>query len=107
MALIFPGKNTGVGCHVLLQGIFPTKGLNLSLPALAGRFFASPNLVHPKFFSYFLWDVAAPSPYTPVTHTPPPVLSFFVSLSSVHLARSIWLLMQEPPSLPHADLINL
>ena len=24
----FPGKNTGVGCHCLLQGIFPTQGLN-------------------------------------------------------------------------------
>ena len=23
-----PGKNTGVGCHVLLQGIFPTQVLN-------------------------------------------------------------------------------
>ena len=27
-----PGKNTGVGCHVLLQGIFPTQGLNPGLP---------------------------------------------------------------------------
>ena len=26
-----PGKNTGVDCHFLLQGIFPTQGLNLSL----------------------------------------------------------------------------
>ena len=26
-----PGKNTGVGCHVLLQGIFPTQGLNPDL----------------------------------------------------------------------------
>ena len=26
------GKNTGVGCHTLLQGIFPTKGSNLDLP---------------------------------------------------------------------------
>ena len=26
-----PGKNTGVGCHFLLQGIFPTQGLNLRL----------------------------------------------------------------------------
>ena len=26
-----PGKNTGVGCHALLQRIFPTQGLNLSL----------------------------------------------------------------------------
>ena len=25
-----PGKNTGVGCHDLLQGIFPTQGSNLS-----------------------------------------------------------------------------
>ena len=24
----FPGKNTGVGCHFFLQGIFPTQGLN-------------------------------------------------------------------------------
>ena len=24
-----PGKNTGVSCHALLQGIFPTQGLNL------------------------------------------------------------------------------
>ena len=27
-----PGKNTGVGCHTLLQGIFPTQGLNPGLP---------------------------------------------------------------------------
>ena len=27
-----PGKNTKVGCHVPLQGIFPTQGSNLSLP---------------------------------------------------------------------------
>ena len=27
-----PGKNTGVGGHFLLQGIFPTLGLNLGLP---------------------------------------------------------------------------
>ena len=26
------GKNTGVGCHALLQGIFPTQGLNPDLP---------------------------------------------------------------------------
>ena len=29
---ISPGKNTGVGCHSLLQGIFPTQGSNLDLP---------------------------------------------------------------------------
>ena len=37
-----PGKNAGLGCCALLQGIFPTQGLNLCLlhlPALAGGFF--------------------------------------------------------------------
>ena len=34
---ILPGKNTGVGCHALLQGIFPTQGLDPSL-SLAGGF---------------------------------------------------------------------
>ena len=37
------GKNTGMGCHFLLQGIFLTQELNphlLSL-ALAGEFFAT------------------------------------------------------------------
>ena len=29
----FLGRNTGVGCHFLLQGIFPTQGLN---PCLLG-----------------------------------------------------------------------
>ena len=28
----FPGKDTGVGCHTLGQGIFPTQGSNLDLP---------------------------------------------------------------------------
>ena len=28
----FPGKNTGVGCHFLLQEIFPTQGLNPGFP---------------------------------------------------------------------------
>ena len=30
----FPGKNTGVGCHVLLQRIFPTQGSNPRLSCL-------------------------------------------------------------------------
>ena len=36
----FSEKNTGVGCHFPLHGIFPTQGLNLQLvfPALAGGF---------------------------------------------------------------------
>ena len=39
----FPGKNTGAGCHFLLQRIFLTQGSNLRLlfPALAGGFFTT------------------------------------------------------------------
>jgi len=30
----FPGKNTGVGCHFYLQGIFPVWGIKPTSPAL-------------------------------------------------------------------------
>ena len=42
--LNFSGKNTGAGCHYLLQGIFPTQGSKQHLfasPVLAGRFYRS------------------------------------------------------------------
>ena len=26
LSMDFPGNNTGVGCHFLLQGVFPTQG---------------------------------------------------------------------------------
>ena len=29
LSMGFPSKNTGVDCHFLLQGIFPTQGLGL------------------------------------------------------------------------------
>ena len=31
LSMDYPGKNTGVGCHFLFQGIFSTLGLNLYL----------------------------------------------------------------------------
>ena len=34
-----PGKNTGVGCHILLQEIFPTQGLNPGLPHCMQMFY--------------------------------------------------------------------
>ena len=57
------GKNTGVGCHTLLQGIFPTQGSNLCLShlrPLAGRSTSVTReaLIHPYlssdiyFFTY-------------------------------------------------------
>ena len=61
-----PGKNTGVGCHALLQGIFPTQRQNpgLMFPALAGRFFTTSITIYNKrmifsknffFFCHAMW----------------------------------------------------
>ena len=47
----FPGNDTGVGCHFLLQGIFPTQGLN-------------PGLLHCRQIIY--WLNYKGSPYLPV-----------------------------------------
>ena len=44
-----PSKNTGVGCHALLQGIFPTQGLNCK------------SLMSPAEFRFF-------NPYLPFQH---------------------------------------
>ena len=38
LSMGFPGKNTGIGCHFLLQGIFPSHGMS---PALAAGFFTT------------------------------------------------------------------
>ena len=43
-----PGKNTGVGCHALLQGIFPTQGSN-------------PGLLHCRWILYQLSHQGSPS----------------------------------------------
>ena len=40
----FPGKNTGAGCHLHLQRIFPTQGLNphlLQVSYISSRFFTA------------------------------------------------------------------
>ena len=43
LSMGFSKQEFGSGLHALLQGIFPTQGLNLRLmsPALAGRFFTT------------------------------------------------------------------
>ena len=38
---IFPGKNTGVCCHFLLQGNLPDPGIEPTSPTLAGRYFTT------------------------------------------------------------------
>ena len=50
-----PGKNTGVGCHFLLQGIFLTQELNLCLLALVGRFFTTELPGKPLDVAHTCW----------------------------------------------------
>ena len=63
----FPGKNTGVSCHFLLQGVFPNPGIepsSVSSPALAGGFFTTEPPGKPSWpLNYYLfldvWCVGA------------------------------------------------
>ena len=38
---VSPGKNTGVACHALHQGLFPNWGVEHTSLALAGGFFTT------------------------------------------------------------------
>ena len=47
-----PGKNTEMGCHALLQGIFPTQGLEPRSPALQADSLQSEPPGKPLFYPY-------------------------------------------------------
>ena len=62
----FPSKNTGMGCHFFLQGIFLTQGLNLGLPFCRRILFFEPPCVL-RCFSHVqlcvtLWTAACQAP---------------------------------------------
>ena len=50
-----PGRNTGVGCHTLLQGIFPTQGSN-------------PGLLHCRWILYCLSHQGSPCMYVHIMY---------------------------------------
>ena len=54
-----PGKNTGVGCHALLQGIFWTQGSNPGLPHCIRSFttWATREVETSHYFSLFFFIV--------------------------------------------------
>ena len=81
---ICPGKNTGVGCHALLLGIFPTQGLNLHLLYLS----------HCRQILWQLSRLGSPVLILPVLNHLTCLISYYTSHSSclcesvnaVHLA---------------------
>ena len=51
---VSPGKNTGVGCHALLQGIFPTQGSNQRLQSWSFPFFLGEGFILVTWFAVVL-----------------------------------------------------
>ena len=59
--VIFPGKNTGVSCHFLLQGIFPTQGSNPCVsPASQAKSFPTEPSRQPRVLVTASWKVPWP-----------------------------------------------
>ena len=61
-----PGKNTGVGCHFLLQGIFPTQGLDLGLPHHRQILYC---LSHQRMYNGEPVGIVCWAPLYPLVHT--------------------------------------
>ena len=66
----FPGKNTGVGCHFLLQGIVPIQRLNLCLLHWQAGSLPLSYLGSPLTYSDYSSDHASPRPH-PINHRTP------------------------------------
>ena len=66
---ILQGKNTVVGCYALLQGIFPTQGLNPSLmfSALASVFFTTSATWKAWFYYFVFYLIYALNPGSQIT----------------------------------------
>ena len=85
----FPGKSTGVGCHCLLQGIFPTQGSNPGLPHCRQRLY---RLSHQRIMVTFIMK---PSLTIPGCH----------SLCSIIVASSITTMMMSTSTFSQNVLI--
>ena len=91
-----PGKSSGVGCHALLQGIFPTQGSN-------------PGLLHCRQILYFLshqgsprilaW-VACPFSILPMS---PPLLIYRHHIPCGTFVKAAWWASFSPVSVAASD----
>ena len=92
-----PGKSTEVGCHALLQGIFPTQGLNPSLLSLlhwqAGSLPLAPPQMITEATRHGLFQHPALLTYKCVY-----IFSSSITFTSTH--SQILPILQIPPPLP-------
>ena len=86
----FPGTNTGVGCHFLLQEIFPTQGLNPGLPHCRQMLLPSeppgksPGIFFLKCSLNNLWHTNI------VTQTHTPILVLIYAFLATSNPRGLW-----------------
>ena len=81
-----PGKNTEVGCHALLQGIFQTQGSNPGLLNLLDWQVGTSRLVPPKQNLSWVWLIlyhTARLKYTVI-------LPHIVSAGAIYVAKFSW-----------------
>ena len=57
----FPGKSTGMGCHFLLQGIFPTQGSNPGLPHCRQLLYHLSHQGNPSLYSCHFFLISSAS----------------------------------------------
>ena len=88
----FPGKNTGVGCHFLLQGIFPTQGLK-------------PGLPHCRQTLYCLSHQGSPTLQPHGLYSPWNSLGQNTGMGSCSLLQGIFPTQGSNPGLPHCRWI--
>ena len=85
---VSPGKNTGVGCHALLQGIFPTQGSNPGLLHCRRILYHLSHQGRPKpsFLQPVPWGARAASKTSECPHPSPSLSPFSIKLQlSSHL----------------------
>ena len=69
-----PRENTGVGCHAVLQGIFPTQGLNPGLLQCRWILYHLSHQGSPRILEWVKWSEVAqsyPTLCNPVDCSPP------------------------------------
>ena len=86
----FPGKNTGVGCHFLLQGFFPPQGWNLSV---------LPGLLYCRQILYHQHNWESPDRvFKPSARHPPSSYHYCTLLCTFYSSNSERLVVPHEPS---------
>ena len=99
LSMEFAGKNTRVGCHVLLQGIFLTQGLKLHLfksPTLAGGFFTTSPTWEARTRMNWKKIQPAPSYLFAGRQFSMDLFHFYTPCKQKHCLPSFWIVFSRP-----------